>query len=34
MREGTKPLAGKVSVVVGDDHPLFREGRGSGSDRQ
>ena len=26
MRDGTKPLAGKVSVVVGDDHPLFREG--------
>jgi two-component system nitrate/nitrite response regulator NarL len=26
MREGTKPVVGKVSVVVGDDHPLFREG--------
>ncbi|MDI9915111.1 response regulator transcription factor [Rhodococcus sp. IEGM 1379] len=26
MREGSKLQAGKVSVVVGDDHPLFREG--------
>ncbi|MGF0248692.1 DNA-binding response regulator, partial [Rhodococcus erythropolis] len=26
MRGGTKPVVGKVSVVVGDDQPLFREG--------
>ena len=26
MREGSKLQADKVSVVVGDDHPLFREG--------